>query len=359
MIGSILSRSWPQRRPLRALLVIVVGSLVTTACGASGSSTPGSSAGGVSAAATASRTSTPSTNPVAATGTVHTLDVSGVASGVVTVPAGQTMTVAARSHLRFGAGASLLVRGTLVVAGPVTMTGSGWAGIIVAGGGALDLRQATIAGAMNPVTVQRGARASLTRVTITGESSPFTVLPTGSLSLDTVTVARAGAQSFIDGDLHATALDYNKGAGEGFTALKGTARITIANSRLHGDGPSTGDMLSMRSGDSLTVTTTEITGAHCAFHLVGLNSLALDRANIHGNSYAFMMYQTSSVGTRVIKNSNIDNNLDYGIDEGSKYNTNGPITIENTYIAHNGKDLALYTHAITVTSPATRPIAIP
>ena len=54
-------------------------------------------------------------------------------------------------------------------------------------------------------------------------------------------------------------------------------------------------------------------------------------------------------------NSNIVNNRDYGVDEGSKYNTNGPIGVENTYLANNAKDLALYTHAIT----ATGPIAIP
>jgi len=178
----------------------------------------------------------------------------------------------------------------------------------------------------------------------------------GPIVLDTVTVARAREQSFIDGVLTATSLDYNKGEGEGFTAVKGTAQITIAHSRLSGDGPNTGDMLSMRSGNSLTVTSTEITGAHCAFHLVGLNSLALNHANIHDNAYGFMMYQTSSRGTRVITSSNIDNNRDYGIDEGSASNTNGPITVTNSYIAQNGKDLALFTHAITVTSPATVPI---
>jgi hypothetical protein len=336
---------------------MVAGSLITAACAASGSSTPSTTPGDVSASP--SRAATASASPVAAAGTAHVLDVSRVASGVVTVPAGQTMTIRPGSHLRFGSGASLRVAGTLVVAGPVTLTGSGWAGVVVAGGGTLDLAQAAIDGATNPITVTGGAHVLLTDVTISGESSPFTVAQGGSLSLDTVTVARARAQSSVDGDLHATALNYDKGAGEGFTALKGTARVTIANSVLHGDGPSTGDMLSMRSGDSLTVTNTEITGEHCAFHLVGLNSLALDHANIHGNSYGFMMYQTSTTGTRVIKNSNIVNNRDYGIDEGSRYNTNGPITVENTYIAHNGKDVAVYTHAITISNPATSPIRIP
>ena len=269
------------------------------------------------------------------------------------------MTLAPGSQLRFASGASLLVKGTLVVAGPVNLSGTGWTGIVVAEGGSLNLSRATIAGATNPVMVQGGAKAALTRVTITEESSPFTVLTGGSLSLDTVTVADARDQSSIDGTLTATSLDYNKGAGEGFTAIKGTAQITISHSLLHGDGPTTGDMLSMRSGDSLSVTSTEITGAHCAFHLIGLNSLALDHANIHDNSYGFMMYQKSARGTRVITNSNIDNNRDYGIDEGSSSNTNGPITVTHSYIAHNGRDLALYTQAITVTNASTSPIQIP
>jgi hypothetical protein len=309
--------------------------------------------------ATASGSGSASTAPVTATTAPRLLNVSRPINSVLTVPAGQTMTVSPGAHLRFTAGASLMVRGTLVVAGPISLSGAGWAGIVVAEGGTLELQRASIAGAANPITVLRGARATLNHVTITGENSPFTVLGGGSLSLNTVTVARAQEQSFIDGTLSAISLDYNKGSGEGFTALKGTAQITISRSHLYGDGPSTGDMLSMRRADSLSVTGTEITGAHCAFHIIGLNSLALDHANIHGNSYGFMMYQTSSQGTRVITNSNIDNNLDYGIDEGSAANPNGPITVSNSYIAQNGKDLALFTHAITVSSPATSPIAIP
>jgi len=343
-----------------AALVIAAGSLVTAACASPGSSAPVASitaTGGDGGSTPASPS--PSARAVAVTGTTHVLDISRAVSGVVTVPAGQTMTIRPGSHLRFPSGESLLVKGTLVVAGPVTLAGPGWSGIVVARGGRLDLAQASIDGATDPITVDGAGHASLTHVTITGESSPFTVAQTGSLSLDTVTVARARAQSSIDGDLHATGLNYDKGAGEGFTALTGTARITIEKSVLHGDGPSTGDMLSMRSGDSLTVTATEITGAHCAFHLIGLNSLALDHANIHGNSYGFMMYQTSAAGTRVIKASDIVDNRDFGIDEGSKNNTNGPITVENSYIARNGTDLALYTNAITVTNPATSPIPVP
>jgi hypothetical protein len=239
------------------------------------------------------------------------------------------------------------------------MSGSGWGGITVAGGGQLDLSQAKITGAINPITVDAGGRASLTNVTIADERSPFTVAPSGSLTLANVKVAQAAEQSSIDGTLHAVALDYNKGAGEGFTALKGTAKITLINSHLHGDGPSTGDMLSMRNGDSLTVVNSDVTGAHCAFHILGLNKLLLDHANIHENSYGFMMYGTSTSGTRVIKSSNIQNNQDFGIDEGSKFNHNGPIRIEGSYIANNGQDLARYTSAITVTNPASAPIRMP
>ncbi len=280
-------------------------------------------------------------------------------TGTLTVPAGTTMTLAPGSHLRFTSGARLVVQGTLRAAGTVTLDGSDWNGVVVAQRGGLDVANGTISGATNAITVQAGAQATLDHVRITGESSPFVVLPTGRLTLRHVTVARAQTQSTIDGTLHATALDYNKGASEGITALQGTARITIVNSRLHGDGPNTGDMLSMRKGDALTVSNTEVTGAHCAFHIVGLRSLALDHVNIHGNSYGFMMYETSKTGTKTIVNSNIVDNRDFGIDEGSRFNSNGPITIRNTYIAHNGHDLALYTHAITVVQPAAHAIAIP
>jgi len=75
--------------------------------------------------------------------------------------------------------------------------------------------------------------------------------------------------------------------------------------------------------------------------------MKLDKDTISGNVYGFMMYGSSLEGKKTITNTTIKNN-EYGIDEDSARNKNGPIFISNSTIKDNVKDLQLFTTAIKV-----------
>jgi hypothetical protein len=79
--------------------------------------------------------------------------------------------------------------------------------------------------------------------------------------------------------------------------------------------------------------------------------------NLHGTSYGFMLYGSSSVGTRDIGFTNIDMNAVWGADEGTTSTANGPITIHDGYWAMNGangtSNVNRTTTAITVTNMST------
>lgn len=349
------------RRPsgpatLRAALALATAAALA-ACGPAAATQSASSPSGADVAATSPASSAAAPAPAAtsapATSAVP-LDVAQPLSGTVVVPAGRTESLAGVA--RVAGGAVLDVRGTLVLQPGAVLSGTGWTGVRVEQGGRLTASGARISGASTALAVQPGGAATLQRTSIDHEQVPFHVSAGATLTLDSVTVGRAGADSTVDGTLVATGLVYDKGAADGISATQGTAQITITHSRLFGDGPNSGDMLSMRGAHSLSVSWTEITGAHCAFHVVGLDELALDHGNLHGNSYGFMMYATSDVGTRTITATDIVDNRDFGIDEGSPTNRNGPITVTGSYIAGNGVDLRLLTGAITVSDPAHAPV---
>lgn len=340
---------------LRAVLVAAAaGALAACGPAAATQSAPGASAPATSALAAPSSPAAAPTSAAPSTAAAVPLDASRPLTGTVVVPAGRTESLSGVAQA--SGGAVLDVRGTLVLEPGAVLTGAGWSGVRVEQGGRLTATGARISGASTALAVQPGGAATLQRSRIDHEQVPFTVSAGAALTLDTVTVGRAGAGSTVDGTLVATGLVYDKGAADGISATQGTARITITHSRLYGDGPSTGDMLSMRGAHSLSVSWTEITGAHCAFHVVGLDELALDHGNLHGDAYGFMMYSTSDVGTRTITATDIVDNRDFGIDEGSPTNRNGPITVSGSYIAGNGVDLRLLTGAITVRDPAHSPV---
>src|SRR5207244_5733631 len=96
-------------------------------------------------------------------------------------------------------------------------------------------------------------------------------------------------QSSVGGSFTATFLSYDSGGNEGFSLNDPTAAFSATDSKFFGTGPNSGDMIN-GSGASIHFAYSEITQVHCAFHFNNVTQFDIDHANIHGNSYGFMLY---------------------------------------------------------------------
>jgi hypothetical protein len=251
--------------------------------------------------------------------------------GNIVVPVGQTVNVAPNSVLQVADGTKITVLGTLLAPQGMTLTGSSWSGLTVVGS------------------------ATLTRFNEVGAQTPFRVGTAGTLTIHGGTISGILGSSDVEGQLFANGITYDKGSGGGINASNGTGSITIDNSFLKGAGRDTGDFFGLYGAKSITLTNSKMTGAHCAFHVLSLTNMKLDHDSIYGNSYGFMMYGSTNAGVKSITNTSITNNL-FGFDEGSALTHNGAISINNSYIKKNNRDLGLYTGKVTITAPlATNP----
>ena len=249
-----------------------------------------------------------------------------VLKGQVTIPAGQIVTVAPHTKIVVKDGTKIIVNGTLNAPSGLSLAGKTWSGLVVTG------------------------TVLLSNFQESGASTSFRVGPKGSLTIHGGDISGVLGASVVEGKLIADSLHYDKGAGGGINSSNGTGSISIDNSVLTGAGRDTGDFFGLYGVKSITLTNSKMTGAHCAFHVTGLQDMKLDHVSIYENAYGFMMYGSSNVGTRTITNTTIKNNS-FGFDEGSSSTRNGPIVISNSTIRGNGKDLGLYTGKVNIVSP--------
>jgi len=251
--------------------------------------------------------------------------------GDVTIPVGQTVTVAPNSKITLPSGTKITVLGTLLAPQGLTLIGSSWSGLTVIGS------------------------ATLTRFNEIGAQTPFRVGTSGILTIHGGAISGILGSSDVEGQLFADGITYDKGSGGGINASNGTGSITVDRSILKGAGRDTGDFFGLYNAKSITLTNSQMTGAHCAFHVINLTNMKLDHDSIHGNSYGFMMYGSTDAGVKVITNTSITDNL-FGFDEGSTSTRNGAISITGSYIKKNNRDLGLYTGKVKIASPlATKP----
>jgi hypothetical protein len=255
-----------------------------------------------------------------------TWDSATVIKGQVNIPVGQIVTVAPNTKIIVADGARITVSGTLNAPTGLTLSGKSWDGFVVIGS------------------------ATISNFVESGASRPFQVGPAGSLTIHGGNVSGVNGSSDVEGTLLADALHYDKRAGAGINSNNGTGSITIDRSVLTGAGRNTGDFFGLFGAKSITLTNSQMTGAHCAFHVLGVENMKLDHDNIYGNSYGFMMYGSSNTGTKTITNTTIKNNL-FGFDEGSSSTHNGPILISNSLIAGNNQNLGLYTGKVKIVAP--------
>lgn len=262
-------------------------------------------------------------------GTAMTWNSSTVITGQVNIPAGTVVTVAPNTTIAVHDGARITINGTLVAPSGLTLTGRGWNGLFVIGS------------------------AILTKFNESGATTPFQVGPAGSLTIHGGNISGINGNSIVEGALIADGIHYDKGEGGGINANRGTGSITIDRSVLTGAGRNSGDFFGLYGAKSITLTNSQMTGSHCAFHILGVKDMKLDHDTITGNSYGFMMYGSSNSGTKTITNTTIQGN-NFGFDEGSPSTHNGPITITNSFISGNGTNLGLYTGKVKILSPVTK-----
>jgi hypothetical protein len=289
----------------------------------------------------------PVPTPVAGTGT--TWADGTVLRGTVTIPAGSTVTTAPGATIVAVKGSRLIVAGTLKGSGGV-LGGKDWDGLQVARGGRLALTEVAVRGG---VTTAEGATATLTGGSITQADVPFDVALGSTLTLKGVKVSDISGVGLVKGTVVADHLTYDKAGHTGIVISGPRSVFRLTDSLLVGDGSYSGDMLNTDDAGELTVTNTEIKGTHCAFHVIGVDQLALSGLKIHSNAYGFMAYGSNPAKTQTITNTDVYDNRDFGLLE-TPGTVQGRMAIDGGFWGRNGRDLSQTTGKIMRTNAAPR-----
>jgi hypothetical protein len=279
-------------------------------------------------------------------------------SSSVTIDAGSTVTIAAGATITAAAGVVITVQGTLKAAGgaeaKITST-QAWGGILVDKNGTLSLTNVDLDNASSAVSVNVGSvSATYDKGTISASAAPFAIQGGAKLTTDHATVKGSLGSSRVQGELHATYLDYDANGNDGITAEADGAVVFIEDSELHGIGGNSDMIVSYQGVGTLHVAYTEIKNVHCGFHIERATNIDVSHVTSASNSFGAMLYGSLATGTRTFDAVNFDGELEWGIDE-EDGDVNGPITITGSYFGNNtGGDVHLQTATrITVTGNAT------
>lgn len=279
--------------------------------------------------------------------------------GTVTVPAGSTVTLAPGARVRATDGARLVVRGTLLAPAGGALTGGHWQGLVVARGGSARLTGIAVRGAATALTTEAGAGDTvLSGGTLEDVGSPFDLAAGTTTTLTRVTVRKVGGIAAVKGVLVADGLSYDKGGLEGIVVTGPASALRLTGSRLVGDGRYDGDMVTTSDAGEVSMSDTSVVGAHCAFHLVGVGRLALDRLSIHGNAYGFMAYGSAPGAVHRITDTDVYDNRDFGLEE-SPGVEQGRILVDGGYWGRDGGGpssvIAQASGKVERTRPAAQP----
>lgn len=291
----------------------------------------------------------PVPTPVAGAGT--TWADGSVLRGTVTIPAGSTVTLAPGAVVKAASGARLIVAGTLLAPGGGTLGSKGWGGLQLVRGGKATLTDVALLGG---IATAEGSSGTLTGGSITQADAPFDVALGSTLTLTGVKVHDISGVGLVKGTLVADHLSYDKAGHTGIVITGAMSVFTLSNSVLFGDGQFSGDMVNTDSAGELTVSNTEIKGTHCAFHVIGVDHLALSDLSIHNNAYGFMAYGSNPAKTQTITNTDVFDNRDFGLLE-TPGTVQGTVLVDGGYWGKNGRDLSQITGKIQRTHPAAAP----
>jgi hypothetical protein len=243
----------------------------------------------------------------------------------ISINAGSTITISPGATVNVGPNVAITVNGTLKVASTdahAKLTGSGWAGIIVASGGTLSIDGLDITGAQSAIWTQAGnLDATLTNSSIDGQTA--FKMEAGSKLTITSTTVKATAGAAIAGTFVASKMTYDKTTAPGLTLNDAAGSMTISDSVLKGEGG--GDYVISDAGKSLKVEYSTISGSHCALHFDNVDQYTIDHVSFipQQNTYGGMLYG-SGAGPNTISSSNLDGIF-------AMQGTNGPLTIKDSF----------------------------
>jgi hypothetical protein len=301
--------------------------------------------------------STPDATPTTSTTQDETwTDGKSIGSSVV-IEKGVTVTIAAGASITIAAGASIQVNGALNAKSSganAKLSGSGWAGIVVAGGGSLAMDGVDISGATLAIDVQNGGTATFNHGAIAG--TPFKVEKGGTLSTMHATVTGPTARSNIAGSFTASYLDYDENDQHAIWAMDPTATLFIEDSTFHNSGPlgssSAPDVLTVAQAASFHIAYSDVSGAHCGFHFEGGGvKIEIDHVTVRGVTNGADIWGTSATGAHTITSSNFEQ-LSEALDESG---TNGQFTVTSCYLT--GTNNLQQPSAVTIASAASAEIA--
>jgi hypothetical protein len=296
-------------------------------------------------------------------------------TGPVEIAAGVVVTIAPGAHVTVAGMVPITVRGTLKVASgagaharitPATAKGQ-WTGIVVENGGTLAADGLDLDGAETALDVRAGAAgARYDHGTITNALFAFNVARAGRLDTAHAMVVTPQSTSSINGEFHASYLDYDKAAFVGgFMLSDALAVFDLTDSTLHGAPNAQGaDYITTLGASLLHVAYTTINDSHCAFHFDGLDKFELDHVTTGAapptgpadkNAWGAMLYGSGN-GPNVIKDSNFLNSAQNLDQQGD----NGPLTLTNTYTTGKNVNAAGdWTLSSTESAAAIIPDAMP
>jgi hypothetical protein len=275
------------------------------------------------------------------------LDPGTVLTEALEIPAGTTVVIPPGATIVAAPGVTITVSGVLSVASQAkhalistaarTLDAShAWGGIVVAPGGRLDADGLDLEGAENALWLQAGSLASRYDDGSISDAQVALQIEAGA-RLDTAhaSVTRALGASAVNGELHASYLDYEMSAlSGGFIIGDAHAVFDATDSTFHAAMISGGDYITSYASALVHLAYSTVNDAHCAFHFDDVARFELDhvsagfRSTMPGAWVAFgAMLYGSGAGPNVISNSNFAG-LSYALDQ---ENTNGPLTITNTY----------------------------
>jgi hypothetical protein len=264
------------------------------------------------------------------------------------IPAGMTVTIPAGAKIVAAPGVVITVRGVLAVASAKTHARIGtaappvddtqrWGGLVVASGGRLDAEGLDLAGAATALSIKAGsAGARYDAGTISDSEVPFQIDAGARLDTAHAAVASPGGASGVNGELHASYLDYQTSPlSGGIIVAAPDAVFDATDSTFHGMGPSAGDFIVSYAARLVHVAYSTVNDAHCAFHFNDVATFQLDHVTAGAASPGGMgglvvwgaMLYGSGAGPHSISNSNfMGSELDL-----DQQNGNGPLSITNTY----------------------------
>jgi hypothetical protein len=140
------------------------------------------------------------------------------------------------------------------------------------------------------------------------------------------TKVKASSSSAIAGTFTASYMEYDKTTASGLILNDPAGSMTFSDSTLKGAGG--GDYVISDAGKLVKLEYTVVSGSHCGLHFGSVDQYSLDHVSLDLNSYGAMLYG-SGAGPNTISSSNV---------QGTEYNldmkgTNGPLKIDNTYLA--------------------------